>query len=128
VYYIHILYGFFENLFKERVEEEQKVVFALLAGECFFEGEVQSKRSELRLFLADIASRYFGHIYPRKNKSYNKVAPLKGNIEKRLNQDLCPLHTKLNEKEFAPTAVRPCQTLCSQGYGKGKQNGKETEK
>jgi hypothetical protein len=47
----------------------------------------QSKRSELRLFGAGIASRYFGHIYPRKNKSYNKIAPLKGNIEKRLNQD-----------------------------------------
>jgi hypothetical protein len=93
------------------VEEEQKEFLALLAGECFFEGEVQSKRSELRLFGAGSASRYFGHIYPRKNKSYNKIAPLKGNIEKTSESGFSGIMLA----NYSPLEGQGCRFVCRGG-------------
>ena len=72
---IHIYDRVFENPFKESVEEEQKQVFALLAGKGFFKCEVQCKRSELR------ARKFLGHKMPPIKNLYNKIAPLQGNIE-----------------------------------------------
>jgi hypothetical protein len=77
IYYAYLFDGAFEFFRKESVEEEQKEFRALLVGECSFECEVQSKRSELRMFEASIASRGFGHNNPRGKNSCNKTAPIR---------------------------------------------------
>jgi len=83
VYDFDILYRFFENPFEECVEQEQKQVFALLVSKGFFEGEIQSERSELRVL------EFFGHGKPLYEKDpYNKIAPFGENVENNyLNQN-----------------------------------------
>jgi len=81
VYDFHVHDWFFENPFKESVEQEQKEVLALLAGKGSFKGEVQCKRSELR------ARKFLGHKMPPIKNRYNKFAPLMGEYRKRLNPD-----------------------------------------
>jgi len=78
VYDIHFYDRFFENPFKESVEEEQKQVPALLAGKSFFKGKVQCKRSELR------ARKFFRHSNPRGKNICDIKKPLRcrANVER----------------------------------------------
>jgi hypothetical protein len=82
VYYFDILYWFFENSLEESVEEEQKEFRASLVGEGFFESEVQSKRSELRMFETGIDSRGFRHNPPVEKIRCNKNCSLGGEYRK----------------------------------------------
>jgi hypothetical protein len=82
VYYFDILYGFFENSLEESVEEEQKEFLALLVGEGFFESEVQSERSELRMFETAIESRSFKNKKKKKKIRCNKYRFPRGEYRK----------------------------------------------
>jgi len=84
-YYLHLFDGVFELFSEKSVQKEQKQILASLVSECFFESEVQSERSELWMFETGFAG--YGHAFrhnpPCGNKTgFNKVAPLRGNIEK----------------------------------------------
>jgi hypothetical protein len=72
--YCDIANGLLENFFKKSVQQEQKQVFALLAGESLFKCGVQSKRCKLWMFVyAGIASSIaFTHNPPRGKKIENQ--------------------------------------------------------
>jgi hypothetical protein len=67
MYDFHVYDSFFENSFKEGIEKEQKEFRALLVSKGFFESEVQSERSKLRVFKAGFVSHCFRHNPPSVN-------------------------------------------------------------